>query len=171
MNNIILGFNEEENEKIQLLLRQINYIVYKKCTSFDKILRMENELYAPIVITKEKLKDGNVYSFLNNTSNSCEHIIVTNKSQPYEFLNKTLYISNNINKNQLRIALNMLSNFNQIKLNTYVSKGNESYEEAKKVLITKFDFTENLAHKFIQQRCMNMCVKKEIISNAIIYSN
>ncbi len=172
MNNIILGFNENENNKIELLLRQLNYVVYSKHTSFNEILRIESELYSPIIMTKEKLKDGYVYDFLKNTSNCCEHIIVTNKKQQYDFLNKTLHISNHINKNQIRIALSMLTKFNDIKLNNYSENINKStnYDKVKNILITNFYFTEDLAHKFIQKRCMDMSVKKEILSNAIMNS-
>ncbi len=170
MNNIILGFSENENNKIELLLRQLNYVAYSKHTSFNEILRIERDLYNPIIMTKEKLKDGYVYDFLNNTSNSCEHIIITNKKQQYDYLHKTLYVSNHIKKNQIRIALNMITKFNEIKLNNHIKSDDIDYEEAKNVLISNFDFTEDLAHKFIQKRCMNMCVKKSVINGVVVGS-
>ncbi len=172
MNNIILGFNDNENIKIERMLRQINYVVYSKQTNFNDILRLEKELYNPIIITKERLKDGNVYDFLNYTSKHCEHIIITNKIQQFdEFISKTIYLSNVIKKRQMNIALNMLTNFNNVKLNNYKINNDEvDYEKAKGVLMSNFDFTENLSHKFIQKRCMNLCVKKDVVSEIILYS-
>ncbi len=172
MNSIILGFNENENYKIELLLRQFNYIVHSKHTSFNEILRVESQLYNPIIITKEKLKDGSIFDFLSYTSKKCEHIIVTNKNQELDrFSTKVLCVNNPINKRQMEIALNIVSELNNYKLNNYKSIiKNIDYEATKNILITNFNFTEDIAHNFIQKRAMNMCVSKDVISNIIINS-
>ncbi len=172
MNNIILGFSENENNKIENLLRQMNYVITSKHTSFNEILRMEKELYNPIIITKEKLKDGYIFDFLKYTSKNCEHIVVSNKIQELdEFITKTIYINNPIKRRQINIALNIVTNFNNIKLKGYDLKSSDiDYDYAKNILSTNFNFTEELSHKFIQKRAMNRSVNKNILSDVIIKS-
>lgn len=172
MNNIILGFNEKENTTIELLLRQLNFVVHSKHSNFNDILRLESELYSPIIITKEKLKDGYIFDFLNYTSKSCEHIIISSNQQQYEdFIYKTICLDNHIKKSQMSLALNLVTKFNSLKISNYKSIGSENdYEKAKSILMSNFNFTENYAHRFIQKRCMNMGVKRDLISEIIFNS-
>ncbi len=173
MDNIILGFNEDENKKMEMLLRQINCVVKNKYTTCNEILKMENNLYSPIIITKERLKDGSAKGLLTYTSKNCEHIIVSSKTQELdEFITKAIYINNVISKRQLYLAINMLSNINKLKTNNFkINKIDiDAYEKAKGVLMSNFNFSEELAHNFIQKRSMNMCVKKDLLSQCILNS-
>lgn len=173
-NNIIVAFkNKKISDTIVKILKLGGIGILTQCSSGSEVKKLISYCRSGILICGYSLKDTSIVSFIDDIPESFNIILIGNYSQINLCDNERLFkLAVPLSKSDLIYSVTMLMNiekrYNTASSFTRDESEKSVIEDAKHLLIDKYNMSEEQAHRYMQKKSMNTGIKLIEIAKIIL---
>lgn len=175
-NNIIVAFrNEKISDTVIRMLSLEGINACAECTSGAEVRKQVSYLGTGILICGYNLRDTSIVSLIDDIPESFGVILIGNYSQISLCDNDRVFkLAVPLSKSDLIYSVTMLMNMeakyrnDSTSVNIRVESEKKLIEEAKNLMLDKYNMTEEQAHRYMQQKSMNTGRKLVDIAKIIL---
>lgn len=173
-NNIIVAFGNEKTADTVVRMLSIGGIgVSVECTSAAEVRKQMSYFGSGILICGYNMRDSSVISLIDDIPDSFSVILIGNYSQINMCESERVFkLAVPLSKADLIYSVTMLMNMESKYRTSAAPVRAESekalIEEAKRLLIDKYNMNEEQAHRYMQKKSMNTGTKLVEIARIIL---